>query len=260
MINTGVKIRDLTAGLARPPFRFIEHDLASGAASPVLRHLEDHRTFVVIGGRVRLESAAPGSIPREYGYLQGWHALQDAAYRFVNSGAAPAVVVEAGSITGPTLEEADFTGSPASGVCIPVDSYRVDKPWGHEVWYTHNVPGLPYALKQIHMTAGHQSSLQSHEYKIETNFVVDGEATVLNGTLAPANRNSVIDIGTLPRAVYTRRSGWSSERNVLHRVIAHNTYTSVEVSTAELDDVIRWADDSNRGNGRIAAEHEGASR
>lgn len=45
---------------------------------------------------------------------------------------------------------------------------------------------------------------------------------------------------------------------MLHRVIAESDYTSVEVSTPELDDVIRWADDTNRGNGRIEVEHVGA--
>lgn len=42
----------------------------------------------------------------------------------------------------------------------------------------------------------------------------------------------------------------------LHRVEAITDIVLVEVSTPELDDVIRVADDFNRGNGRITAEHE----
>ncbi|GAB3950519.1 hypothetical protein GCM10027614_51080 [Micromonospora vulcania] len=167
--------------------------------------------------------------------------------------------MEAGSTLGPTHESWDVAPfGPDTACCRDVDSYQVDKPWGHEVWYTNNLDGVPYALKQIHMTAGHQSSLQSHDRKVETNYVVDGEATVLNGLPAPQDHSAVIDIATLPRAVYKRRSGWSSAATVLHRVIAHSDYTSVEVSTPELDDVIRWADDTNRGNGRIEVEHAGA--
>ena len=36
-----------------------------------------------------------------------------------------------------------------------------------------------YAYKLIFMKAGSQSSLQMHEFKYETNFVISGEAKVL---------------------------------------------------------------------------------
>ncbi|WP_053653395.1 hypothetical protein [Micromonospora sp. NRRL B-16802] len=253
--------KNLAHDLDHAPYLFVEHELAPGAVSPYRHHPGDHRSFIVIGGRVRLESRhADGSGHREYGYLRGWHAEPGATYRFAQVGVEPAVVVEAGSQTGPVHESWDIapSGAAEAARCRDVDLYRVDKPWGHEVWYTNNLDGVPYALKQIHMTAGHQSSLQSHQQKVETNYVVDGQATVLNGTPAPHDTDAVIDTDVLPRAVHSRRSGWSSAANVLHRVIAESDYTSVEVSTPELDDVIRWADDTNRGNGRIEVEHAGA--
>ena len=40
-----------------------------------------------------------------------------------------------------------------------------------------------------------------------------------------------------------------------HRVIAITDYTSLEVSTPHLDDVIRFADDTNRPSGKLK-EHE----
>ena len=46
----------------------------------------------------------------------------------------------------------------------------------------------------------------------------------------------------------------------LHRVIARCDYTAIEVSTPELDDVIRWQDDTGRGHGRIESEHTGTGR
>lgn len=255
-----VRTTDLVRDLAAPPYLFVEHEVEPATRSPYRWHQDDYRTFVVIGGRVRLEQARSGIAAWEYGYLQGWHALPGAVYRFSAVGTEPAVVVEAGSRYGPTHESAEPPADEvaAGAACMGVDTYRVDKPWGHEVWYTHNLEGLPYALKQIHMTAGHQSSLQSHERKVETNYVIAGRATVLNGLPAPTDRTAGVDAAALPRMVCGRRSGWSSAANILHRVIAQSDYTSIEVSTPELDDVIRWADDTNRGNGRIDVEHAGA--
>jgi hypothetical protein len=54
---------------------------------------------------------------------------------------------------------------------------------------------------------------------------------------------------------YQSGRGWSSEHRELHRVIANSNYISIEISTPELDDVIRWEDDNDRGNGRIDSEH-----
>jgi mannose-6-phosphate isomerase len=42
---------------------------------------------------------------------------------------------------------------------------------------------------------------------------------------------------------------------VIHRIEAVTDLVIVEVSTPELDDVIRLEDDMGRGNGRIETEH-----
>ncbi|MFF3854987.1 hypothetical protein [Micromonospora sp. NPDC002575] len=249
--------RDLVDGLAERPYVFVEHRLGVGEAVGFRSHPHDHRSFVVVAGQVRVEQRSGDGSPREYGALRGWHAPPGAVYRFTQVGAAQAIVVEAGSDRGDPVTGAGAT--PVTG-CLDVDDYLVEKPWGHEVWYTNNLPGATYALKQIHMTAGHQSSLQSHQRKVETNYVVTGEAIVLNGTPAPADPGAVVDAAAIPRAGHGPGSSWTSDANILHRVIADTDYTSVEVSTTELDDVIRWADDTNRGNGRIDAEHLGRAR
>ena len=59
---------------------------------------------------------------------------------------------------------------------LSVSNYKVDKPWGYEQWLEINEF---YAYKLIFMKAGSQSSLQMHEFKYETNFVISGEAKVL---------------------------------------------------------------------------------
>jgi|tagenome__1003787_1003787.scaffolds.fasta_scaffold20699238_2 hypothetical protein len=253
------QLRDLVEQDPSWPYEFVEHTLLPHHGRRFRWHAADHRTFVVVQGRARLEmlDGTGTTDVTTYGRLEGWHALQGAVYRFVNAGDEPLVVLEAGTARGETREsdEAAVMWQLATDRCVTVSYYTVHKPWGHEIWYTKNLPEMPYAVKQIHMTAGHQSSLQSHKQKTETNHVVDGTATVLNGTYAPADTSATIDPGTLPRAEHDAGTGWTSPPQMLHRVIARTDYTSIEVSTPELDDVIRWHDDTGRPNGWLESEH-----
>lgn len=234
-------------------YLFAEHTIDAGAATPFRSHARDHRSFVVIAGRVRVET--PRGESRTYGYLEGWHALPGCVHRIAGVDAEPAVLIEAGSVLGETAEGSELPA--AACHCPDVSDYTVEKPWGGEVWYTRNLPDVPYALKRIRMTEGHQSSLQSHQYKLETNYVIEGEATVLSGANAPEDLRAVIDLGSLTTTVHRPRSGWTNPPGELHRVIARTDYTSIEVSTPELDDVVRWQDDTGRGHGLIASEHAG---
>jgi quercetin dioxygenase-like cupin family protein len=238
-------------------YLFAEHTIEAGRATPFGSHTRDHRTFVVIAGRVRRETPNGDEPARTYGYLDGWHALPGCVHRIVNAGTGPAVVIEAGSVLGETTEAAGAGLRAAACRCPDVSDYTVHKPWGSEVWYTRNLPAVPYALKRIRMTEGHQSSLQSHRRKLETNYVIEGEATVLSGATAPDDLDAVIDMARLTTTVHRPRSGWTNPPNDLHRVIARTDYTSIEISTPELDDVIRWQDDAGRGHGRIESEHAG---
>jgi hypothetical protein len=227
---------------------FLEHSLPpAGQPLTVTVGTGSLRSFVVIRGQVRVRPA--GGEATEYPGLAGWHAC-GVDFTMASTGPESAVVVEAG-VDGISPGRSCF---PAR--LSPLSDYRVAKPWGHEIWYTENGDRVPYALKQIHMTAGQRSSLQSHQLKAETNYVADGRVTVLNGTFAPAD-GSAVDAAMIPRRAHAPRSSWTSVPGMLHRVIAETDYTSIEVSTPELDDVIRWADDTARGNGRIAAEHAG---
>ena len=122
-------------------------------------------------------------------------------------------------------------------------NYKVDKPWGYELWLELNEY---YAYKLIHMESGNQSSLQSHEHKYETNYVIEGEAEVLleNGN------------GELESEIFKVGDGWSVPTGKKHRVIAKTDYTALEVSTPHLNDVVRYQDDNNRVSGKIDSEHE----
>ena len=243
--------RTLSPGVDR--YTFVEH--APGGAAAYRAHPRDHRSFLVLRGVVEVQHARG---IRRCGYGQGWHAPPGAVYRMASIGTEPAVVIEAGAARGDTAQADPKQASSFS--YLELSRYTVNKPWGYEVWYTHNLTEPGYAFKLIHMTAGHQSSLQSHRYKAETNYVIEGEATVLSGLTAPDDITQAIDTGLLTTVVHGPGSGWSSPPGELHRVIARCDYTAIGVSTPELDDVIRWQDDTGRGHGRIESEHAGGGR
>ena len=127
---------------------------------------------------------------------------------------------------------------------LNLSSYRVSKPWGHEIWLELNEF---YVYKLIHMKEGNRSSLQWHDTKIEANYVIEGEAEVLL-----ENEN-----GDLESHLFKAGDGWVVPVKRKHRVIAKKDYTALEVSTPHLDDVVRFQDDSGRTSGKIVSEHEG---
>ena len=125
---------------------------------------------------------------------------------------------------------------------LSVSTYRVEKPWGYELWLELNEF---YAYKLIHMKKGNRCSLQSHDYKIEANYVIEGEAEVLLEN----------DEGIMESKVYKKGMGWTVPLNRKHRVVAKESYTALEVSTPHLNDVVRYEDDTNRKSGKIEKEH-----
>lgn len=125
---------------------------------------------------------------------------------------------------------------------LSVSTYRVEKPWGYELWLELNEF---YAFKLIHMEKGNRCSLQSHDYKIEANYVIEGEAEVLLEN----------DKGEMESKIYKVGSGWTVPLGRKHRVIAKESYTALEVSTPHLNDVVRYQDDTNRQSGKIESEH-----
>ena len=170
---TGHRTEDLVDSGPRR-YVFLAHTLAPSGVFTVDE--DSLRSYVVVRGRVKVRR--PGSNEAaavEYGHLAGWHAW-GVTFEALSMTAEAAVVLEAGL---------DNAGLRFPARLSPLSDYTVAKPWGHEIWYTGHDGRVPYVLKQIHMTAGHRSSLQSHRLKAETNYVVDGQVTVLNGTFAP---------------------------------------------------------------------------
>jgi mannose-6-phosphate isomerase len=109
----------------------------------------------------------------------------------------------------------------------------VEKPWGREIWVAHTDS---YALKIIEFKAGARSSLQYHERKHEHIYIDQGTARIEleqpDGSLAVEE----IGPGSVVENPPFRR----------HRVEAITDVRLIEVSTPELDDVVRVEDDYAR--------------
>jgi mannose-6-phosphate isomerase len=107
---------------------------------------------------------------------------------------------------------------------------RVDKPWGYElIWALTD----RYCGKLIHVRAGEQLSLQFHRVKDEAWFVYEGKAEV---ELAPAGDALPASEVVGPGAAFHFVPG------TVHRVRALEDTTILEVSTPEIDDVVRLED------------------
>ncbi len=105
---------------------------------------------------------------------------------------------------------------------------RVAKPWGHEIVFAENER---YAGKILHLDAGHSLSLQYHERKDETLYVLSGEVTLL------------VDIeGTMTERRLAVGEAFRIRPGQRHRLRADAACDLVEVSSPELDDVVRLED------------------
>jgi len=55
----------------------------------------------------------------------------------------------------------------------------VSKPWGQEKWIQQGSNEHTYVLKEIVLNQGHQTSLQVHQYKAETNYILEGSGRIV---------------------------------------------------------------------------------
>lgn len=112
----------------------------------------------------------------------------------------------------------------------------VDKPWGGELWFAHTDR---YAGKLLHVKAGERLSVQYHAAKDESSLLLCGRLLLRRGPSA----ESLVETELEPGGV------WRNEPGHVHSVEALEDSAIVEVSTPELDDVVRLSDDYGRGVG-----------
>lgn len=105
----------------------------------------------------------------------------------------------------------------------------VPKPWGHEIWFALTDK---YVGKILHINSGESLSLQYHNQKDESIIVLSGtlclwledsQGQLVEHTLEPGQAQRI-----LPRQ--------------RHRMVALTTSELCEVSTPEVEDVVRLED------------------
>jgi mannose-6-phosphate isomerase-like protein (cupin superfamily) len=109
----------------------------------------------------------------------------------------------------------------------------VEKPWGRECWIAHTDR---YALKIIEFKKGSRSSLQYHVRKHEHIYVDIGLLEIEHED----------DEGNMEILVLRSGDVIENKPGRKHRVTALEDVRLIEVSTPELDDVVRVEDDYKR--------------
>ena len=111
----------------------------------------------------------------------------------------------------------------------PADPRTVQKPWGHElIWAATD----RYVGKILHIKAGQSLSLQYHVKKDETVMVLRGKMAFMH--YAEGEEPQTTEL--LPNQPFHVTPG------LRHRMTAIEDTDVVEVSTIELDDVVRLED------------------
>jgi mannose-6-phosphate isomerase len=110
---------------------------------------------------------------------------------------------------------------------------RVEKPWGYEIWWAHTEH---YAGKILHVNAGHRLSLQYHHVKDESCYVLSGTLLLVQGDSVDHLSERVISEGHV----------WRNTPGTVHTIEAIEDAEVLEVSTPQLDDVVRLVDSYGR--------------
>ncbi len=111
---------------------------------------------------------------------------------------------------------------------MPDQVTRVDKPWGYEL---HWAKTDRYVGKLIHVDAGHALSLQYHNRKDETIYLASGRMLF-----------DIKEGETLVQREMSPGQAVHVTPGTVHRMTAVTDCDIYEVSTPELDDVVRLED------------------
>ena len=115
-----------------------------------------------------------------------------------------------------------------------MDSVKIiDKPWGREEIVEINEK---YMVKKLTMWAGHRCSLQFHERKQETIYVLSGLLRIVSGSTQEV----------LSEQLYRAGDSITIRPGIIHRMEGVEDSVYLEASTPEMDDVVRLSDDYMR--------------
>jgi len=106
----------------------------------------------------------------------------------------------------------------------------VEKPWGHEIIWAHTPL---YVGKVLHIKAGQALSVQYHEKKDETIFLLNGKMIYRVGDTAGADLKEISLVAG---------ESFRNEPGTVHQMEAITDCDVLEASTPHLDDVVRLKD------------------
>ena len=109
----------------------------------------------------------------------------------------------------------------------------IEKPWGREEVIEINEK---YMVKKLTMLTGHRCSLQYHNQKKETIYVLSGVLKIIQGV----NQDSLVE------KLYYAGDFITIPPGLIHRMEGVEESTYLEASTPEINDVVRLVDDYQR--------------
>jgi mannose-6-phosphate isomerase len=114
-----------------------------------------------------------------------------------------------------------------------VQIVRVPKPWGHEIIWAKSDR---YVGKILHINAGQELSVQYHNKKDETIFLLSGEMAYRVQGADDVLEDVRLKLG----------ESFRNTPGTIHQMVAVTDCDVLEVSTPELDDVVRLRDKYGR--------------
>ncbi len=113
---------------------------------------------------------------------------------------------------------------------------KIDKPWGYELHWVPN--SKSYLGKVLHINKGKRLSLQIHDRKQESWYLINGRAKVVWD-----NKK-----GELVETELKEGCGYSTQTGQRHRLIGITDCNIVEVSSPEIGTTYRLEDDYKRSD------------
>ena len=119
---------------------------------------------------------------------------------------------------------------------------KVDKPWGHEIRWAINEK---YLGKLLFIKQGNRLSKQYHEVKDETIYVLEGSLLLELGPHMSVQEQEAV------KEIVSEGESRRIHPGVIHRFCAEKgDVVLIEVSTPEIDDVVRLQDDYARASAK----------
>jgi mannose-6-phosphate isomerase len=114
-----------------------------------------------------------------------------------------------------------------------VQIVKVPKPWGHEIIWAKSDR---YVGKILHINAGQELSVQYHNRKDETIYLLSGEMSYRVQGDGDQLEDVRLELG----------ESFRNTPGTIHQMVAVTDCDVLEVSTPDLDDVVRLSDKYGR--------------